>query len=53
MVCEQNAFVGDAIDVGRRRAGDAVRIRAQIAPADIIAPDHQNVRFLVCHNLFS
>ena len=41
---EHHAFLGDAVDVGRLVAHEAVRIAAQIRDADIVAPDDEDVR---------
>src|SRR4030095_4145552 len=49
-VSEKHAFFGDAVDVRSAVSHDAVVVRADIEPADIVSPDDQNVRFLVCHN---
>ena len=44
VVQETNPFPGDAVDVGRRVAHQAVAVGADIADANIIAPDHEDVR---------
>src|SRR5262245_4476769 len=38
---------GDAVDVGRAVAHDAVVVHADVEPADVIAPDDQDVRLLL------
>ena len=44
---EHHAFLGDAVDVGRPVAHEAVRIAAQIRDADVVAPDDEDVRLFV------
>jgi hypothetical protein len=46
-VGEQRAFIGDAIDVRRPVTHHAPVVGADIELANVIAPDHQNVGFLV------
>ncbi len=48
-VGEHRAFLGDAIDVGRAISHDAVVVRADIEPADVVAPDDENVRLACWH----
>ncbi|MCY1369415.1 hypothetical protein D9M69_564550 [compost metagenome] len=45
-VGEQRAFPGDAVDVGRLVAHHALVVGAEIEVADIVAKDHQDVRFV-------
>ena len=47
---EHHAFLGDAVDVGRLIAHQAVRIAAQVRDADVVAPDDEDIR-LVCFRL--
>ena len=42
-VGEQHPFLGDAVDVGRLVAHQAVRVAAQVRDADVIAPDDEDV----------
>ena len=44
IVQETNSFLCDAVDVGRGVAHQAVAVGADVADADIIAPDHEDVR---------
>ena len=44
-VGEQRAFFGDAVDVGSLIAHDAVVVGADVVNADVVAPDHQDIRF--------
>ena len=46
-VGEQRAFLGDAVDVRRLVAHHALVVGAEVEPADVVAPDDQDVRFLV------
>ena len=45
-VGEQHAFLGDAVDVGRLVAHEAVRVAAQVRDADVVAPDDEDVRLV-------
>jgi hypothetical protein len=45
---EQRAFLRDAIDVWRAIAHDPVVVGAHVEPADVVAPDDQDVRFVLC-----
>src|ERR1700754_4276536 len=45
-VGEQHPFVGQAIDVRRLVAHQAVRVAAEVGDADIVAPDDEDVRAL-------
>ena len=49
IVNELGTFFGDPVDVGRFVAHQAVAITAQIALADVIAPEDQNVGLAVGH----
>ncbi len=51
-VGEPHAFVGDAVDVGRLVAHQAIRVGADIGLTDVVAPDDHDVRFLRCHILY-
>src|SRR5262249_47059304 len=42
-VSEVRTFLGDAVDVGGPIPHDAVVVRADIEPADIVSPDDQNI----------
>jgi hypothetical protein len=46
-VGEEHALLGDAIDVGRLVAHHTLVVGADIPVADVVAPDHQDVGFLV------
>jgi hypothetical protein len=50
-VSEHRAFFGDAIDVRRAVAHDAVVVGTDIVPADVIAPDYKNIRFACLSHL--
>jgi hypothetical protein len=43
-VREERALLRDAIDVGRLVSHDAQVVRAHVVPADVVAPDHDDVR---------
>ncbi len=45
-VGEPHPLVGDAVDVGRAVAHQAVAVAAEVRDADVIAPDHEDVRAL-------
>ena len=45
-VGEQAAFLGDAVDVRCLVAHDAVVVAAGVVPADVVAPNDENVRLL-------
>jgi len=45
-VGEPHALVGDTVDVGRAVAHQPVAVAAQVRDADVIAPDHEDVRAL-------
>jgi hypothetical protein len=45
-VGEQHAFLGEAVDVGRMIAHEAVRIAAQVGDADVVAPDDEDIRLV-------
>ena len=47
IIGEDHAFVGDAVDVRRAIAHQALGVGADIALADIVAPDDEDVRLLV------
>ena len=49
-VGEAHAFVGEAVDVGGAIPHQPVAITAQVGDADIVAPDHEDVRLLVRHD---
>src|SRR5262249_46469795 len=50
-VGEAHALAGDAIDVGRAVAHQAVAVTAQVGNADVVAPDDENVWFpFFCHS---
>ena len=42
-VGEQHAFLGDAVDVGRLVAHQAVRVATEVRHADVVAPDDEDV----------
>ena len=46
-VGEAHPLVGDAVDVGRAIAHQPVAVAAQVADADVVAPDDEDVRLLV------
>ena len=46
VVGEGHAFVGDTVDVGRAVAHLAAAVVADVPPADVVAPEDQDVRFL-------
>ena len=46
VVGEGHAFVGDAVDVGRAVAHLAAAVVADVPPADVVAPEDQDVRFV-------
>ena len=46
VVQEANAFLGDAVDVGRLVAHQAVAVGADVGDADVVAEDDEDVRFL-------
>ena len=46
---EPHALVGDAVDVRRAIAHQAVAVTTQIADPDVVAPEHQDVRLTVRH----
>src|SRR5262245_23110087 len=48
-VGESHPFVGDAVDVGRSVAHQAIRVATEVGLADVIAPDDDDVWFLGCH----
>ena len=41
---EAEALLGDAVDVGRLVAHQAVAVAAEVGDADVVAEDHQDVR---------
>src|SRR5215469_1281715 len=45
-VGEAHAFLGNAVDVRRSVAHQPVAVAAQVGNADIIAPNHDDVRFV-------
>ena len=45
-VGEAHPLVGDAVDVRRAVAHQAVAVAAQVGDPDVVAPDHQDVRVL-------
>ena len=45
-VGEHRTFLSEAIDVGSTVSHDAVVVGADIEPADVVAPDDENVRFV-------
>ena len=45
-VGEHRAFLGDAVDVGRAIAHDAVVVAADVEPADVVGHDEQDVRLV-------
>jgi hypothetical protein len=47
---EPNSLVGDAVDVGRAIAHQAVAVTTQIGDPDVVTPDHQDVGFTVRHD---
>ena len=46
---EPHALVGDAVDVRRAIAHQAVAVATQVGDADVVAPDDQDVRLAVRH----
>ena len=48
-VGEPHALVGDAVDVRGAVTHQAVAVATEIADSDVVAPDHQDVRFAVRH----
>jgi hypothetical protein len=44
VVGEPGAFLGDAVDVARPVAHQAVAVAAEVGDPDVVAPDHQDVR---------
>ena len=51
-VGEHRPFLGDAVDVRRPVPHDAVVVGADVEPADVVAPDDEDVRFVrLCHAL--
>ena len=46
IVGEGDALVGDAVDVGRAVAHLAAAVVADVPPADVVAPENEDVRFL-------
>src|SRR5262249_57759720 len=48
-VGEHRAFSGHAVDVGRAVPHDAVIVGTDVVPADVVAPENQNVRLLGRH----
>ena len=46
IIGEDHAILGDGIDIGRAIAHEAVRVGAEIALADVVAPDDDDVRLL-------
>ena len=48
VVGETHALLGDAVDIGRPVAHQPVAVAAQIGNADIVAPDHDDVRLGCC-----
>ena len=50
VVGEFDAFFGDAVDVGRAIAHRAAIVVADVVPADVIAPEDENVGFSVWHS---
>src|SRR5208282_5095419 len=43
---EHHAFLSDAVDVGRVIAHEAVRVAAEVQDADVVAPNHEDVRLV-------
>ena len=48
-VREAHPLVGDAVDVGRAIAHQAVAVAAQVRDADVITPEHHDVRLAIRH----
>src|SRR6185295_15936044 len=48
-VGESHPFVGDAVNVGRSVAHQAIRVGTDVGLTDVVAPDDYDVRFLGCH----
>ena len=46
IVGEGDALVGDAVDVGRAVAHLPAAVVADVPPADVVAPENEDVRFL-------
>ena len=51
VVGEGHALVGDAVDVGRAVAHLAAAVVADVPPADVVAPEDEDVRFFRWHGL--
>src|SRR5689334_4934082 len=45
---ETHAFLGDAVYIGRAVAHQPVAVATDVGQADIIAPDHDDVRLGAC-----
>ena len=43
-VGEPHPFLGEAVDVGRAVAHQAVAVAAEVGDADVVAPDDEDVR---------
>ena len=50
-VGEERSFFGDAIDVRRAISHHAQVVGADVVPADIVAHDEKDVRFLISHEV--
>ena len=46
-VGEHHSFFGNPVDVGRLEAHEALRVGADVRQADVVAPDDDDVGFLV------
>jgi hypothetical protein len=46
---EKHSLVGNPVDVGREVAHQSAAVATQVGDADIVAPDDEDVRFLVWH----
>ena len=46
---EKHSLVGDPVDVGREVAHHSAAVATQVRDADVVAPDDEDVRFLVRH----
>ncbi len=50
MVGEQRPFPGQAVDIGRLVAHDAVVVSADVGPADVVSPDDKDIGFILRRN---
>src|SRR4029077_18715381 len=52
VVGEPNTLVGDPVDIAGSIPHHPVAVAAEVAHADVITPDDQNVRFIAHHKAF-